>query len=76
MTLANTLLQYYVEDAYRGRVMALYMMEWGLSSFAVFFAAVLVDRVSAPTVVGWMAVILAVASVLSVVMLPKLRRLD
>jgi hypothetical protein len=56
--------------------MALYMMEWGLSSFAVFFAAVLVDRVSAPTVVGWMAVILAVASVLSVVMLPKLRRLD
>ena len=52
------------------------MMEWGLSSFAVFFAAVLVDYVSAPVVVGWMAVILAVVSALSVVMLPKLRRLD
>ncbi len=76
MTLANTLLQYYVQDAYRGRVMAFYMMEWGISSFAVFFTAVLADVMSPQTAIGALAIGLVVVSVLSIVFVPRLRQLD
>ena len=76
MTLSNTLLQYYVADAYRGRVMAFYMMEWGLSSFGVFLTAVLADIVSPQTAIGGLAIMLAVVSALCIVFVPRLRNLD
>ena len=76
MTLANTLLQYYVADAFRGRVMALYMMEWGISSFSVFFTALLADLASPQVAIGGLAIALAVMSALCIVFVPRLRRLD
>ena len=76
MTLANTLLQYYVAPAFRGRVMSLYMMEWGVSSFGVFFVAILADIVSPQIAVGGMAAILVVISVLSFAVTPQIRKLD
>ncbi|MDA1095728.1 MAG: MFS transporter [Chloroflexi bacterium] len=76
MTLANTLLQYYVANAYRGRVMSVYMMEWGLSSFGVFFTAILADAVSPQIAIGGLAIALTVLSALSIVFVPRLRRLD
>jgi MFS family permease len=76
MTLANTLLQYYVAPAFRGRVMSLYMMEWGVSSFGVFFVAILADVMSPQIAVGGMAIILTVLSVVSIVAVPQIRKLD
>jgi hypothetical protein len=76
MTLANTLLQYYVSDAYRGRVMSIYMMEFGLTSFGVFFAGVLADAVGVQWSVGGLAMILIGVSVLFLASIRSIRRLD
>ena len=76
MTLGNTLLQYYVQEEYRGRVMSLYMMEFGLTSFGVFAAGILADIVGVEWAVGGLAMILAVLCILVIVFSPRLRRLD
>jgi MFS family permease len=76
MTLGNTLLQYYVHEEYRGRVMALYMMEFGLTSFGVFFAGIMTDVVGVQWAVGGLAIILVVFSIFVIAFVPRLRRLD
>ncbi len=76
MTLGNTLLQYYVEEEYRGRVMSLYMMEFGLTSFGTFAAGVLAESVGVQWAVGGFAIVLVFVATLSVVFLPRLRKLD
>lgn len=76
MTLGNTLLQYYVKDEYRGRVMSLYMMEFGLTSFGVFGAGVLADKVGVEWAVGGLAILLVIFSILVLIFSPRLRKLD
>ncbi len=76
MTLANTLLQYYVKDAYRGRVMSLYMMEFGLTSFGVFFTTIMAEQVGVQMAVGSLAIALVVCSALFLVFVPSIRKLD
>ena len=76
MTLGNTLLQYYVKDEYRGRVMSLYMMEFGLTSFGVFFAGILTDIIGVRWSVGGLAIALVVLSIYMLIFMPKLRNLD
>jgi MFS family permease len=76
MTLGNTLLQYYVKDEYRGRVMSLYMMEFGLTSFGVFFAGILADSIGVVWAVGGLAIILILVCILGLVFMPRLRKLD
>lgn len=76
MTLGNTLLQYYVEDEYRGRVMALYMMEFGLTSFGAFFAAVMADGIGVQWSVGGLAMVLVAICVLVLAFVPAMRKLD
>ncbi len=76
MTLGSTLLQYYVENEYRGRVMSLYMMEFGLTSLGTFIAALLADFIGVQWSVGGLAIMLVVASILMFVFMPHIRRLD
>ena len=76
MTLGNTLLQYYVQDEYRGRVMSLYMMEFGLTSFGVFLAGVMTDIVGVRWSVGGMAIMLVILSIYLLLFVPRLRKLD
>ncbi|MSQ14476.1 MAG: MFS transporter [Dehalococcoidia bacterium] len=76
MTLGNTLLQYYVTNEYRGRVMSLYMMEFGLTSLGTFFAAVFADVIGVQWSVGGLAMLLVVISVLTFFFVPRLRKLD
>ena len=76
MTLGTTLLQYYVADEYRGRVMAIYMMEFGLMSFAVFFAGLAADTIGIQWAIGGMAMVLVVLTILVFAFSPRLRRLD
>ena len=43
MALSNTLAQVYSDDEHRGRVMSIYMLNWGMTNFGVFFVGVLAD---------------------------------
>jgi len=76
MTLAGTLLQHYVDDEYRGRVMAIYMMEFGLTSLSVLLAGILADSIGIQWSIGGMAMILIVISAVVLFASPKLRRLQ
>ena len=87
MTLSNTLIQYYVEDEYRGRVMSVYMMEFGLTSFGTFAAGLLAETIdkwtdpgSAVLGVQWalgaFAVALVALSLVTFAFVPRIRRLD
>jgi len=76
MTLGNTLIQYYVDDEYRGRVLSIYVMEFGLTSFGSAGAGVLSDAIGAPWALGSFAIALAVISFLTLLFVPRLRNLD
>ena len=76
MTLGNTLLQYYVDDEYRGRVMSIYNMEFGLTSLGGFAAGLLAEATGVQWTVGGFAMVLIFLSILGFAFLPRLRRLD
>ena len=76
MTLANTLLQYYVEDEYRGRVMSIYIMQFGLSSFGAFAAGLIAETMGVQWAVGGFAMLLVFLSILALTCFPRLRNLD
>jgi MFS family permease len=76
MTLGNTLLQYYVADEYRGRVMSLYFMEFGLTSFSVFFAAILAEKIGPQWAIGGLAVLLVILCIWVILFVPSIRKLD
>jgi MFS family permease len=76
MTLGNTLLQYYVADEYRGRVMSIMMMEFGLMSFGTFAAGAIAEAMGAQWALGGFALVLVLLSVLALAFIPRLRNLD
>ncbi|MEE8414511.1 MAG: MFS transporter [Dehalococcoidales bacterium] len=76
MTLGNTLIQYYVDDQYRGRVMSIFFMQFGFTSFGAFAAGLLAEKVGVQTAVGSFALILVALSVLAIIFLPRIRNLD
>lgn len=76
MTLSNTLLQYYVEDEYLGRVMSILMMQFGLMSLGTFVAGVLAEATGVQWAVGGFAMVLVFLSVLALVFLRRVRNLD
>jgi MFS family permease len=76
MTLSNTLLQYYVDDQYRGRVTSIYNMEFGLSSFGVFFAGIMATIIGVQWAVGGLAIILIVMALLFLAVVPRIRNLN
>jgi MFS family permease len=76
VTMANTLVQYYVKPDYRGRVMSLLMMEFGIMSFGVFFTGILADAIGVQWSVGGLAIGLVVISVLVYALAGSVRRLE
>ena len=76
MALGSTLLQFYSAPEYRGRVMSFMMMEFGLTSFSVFFAALVTEAIGVQWAVGGMAVLLLVLSIAVLVFSPKTRHLQ
>jgi len=76
MTLSATLLQHYVEDAYRGRVMSVYLMEFGLTGFGIFAAGIIAASVGVQWSIGGFALALALLSLITLTFIPKLRNLD
>jgi MFS family permease len=76
MALGNTLIQYYVDDEYRGRVMSIYVMQFGLTSFGGFAAGMIAEAVGPQWALGGFAMVLVLVSLLVLAFLPRLRRLD
>ena len=76
ITIGSTLLQTYSEPEYRGRVMSLFHIQWGLTSICTFLAGVLSEVVPVQWVLGSMAMILIALSILTIAIIPSIRRLD
>lgn len=76
MTLGNTLVQYYSDADYRGRVMSFHMMGFGFASLGTFFAGILSESVGVQWSIGGLAMILALISIVGLLFVPRLRKLD
>ena len=76
MTLGNSLIQYYVDANYRGRVMSFLMMGIGFISIGTFLAGVLAELVGVQWSIGGMAMILTLFSLILLIITPRIRRLD
>jgi MFS family permease len=75
-TLANTLLQSYTAPNYRGRVMSLYSLDEGVLSLGSFFAALVAAASSVSWAVGSFAAALVLLTLLAVVLVPKIRKME
>lgn len=76
MALSNTMLQYYTEVKYRGRVMSIFMMEFGLMSFGSFAAGLLTEAVGVQWALGSFSMVFLFISILAIIYLPRIRKLD
>ena len=76
MTLAGTLIQYYVDPKYLGRVMSILMMQFGLMSFGAFATGLLTDIIGVQWAVGGFAMIFAMLSMLALAFVPRIRNLE
>jgi len=76
MTLGTTLLQYYTEEEYQGRVMSIFVMQFGLMGFGAFGAGLLTEVVGVQWAVGGLAAVLVPVTLLVIAFAPRLRRLD
>ncbi len=75
-TAGGALLQSYTRADYMGRVMSVFMMQWGLMGLCTFFAGLLAEIVAVQRIVGGLAMMLVIVSVLAIVLIPRLRKLD
>ena len=75
-TTGNSLLQTYTEPGYMGRVMSIFMMQWGIMSLCTFFAGVIAEVAPVQWVIGSLAIALIAVSVLAMFVVPRIRRLD
>lgn len=76
MALGNSLIQYYSDATYRGRVMSFFMLGFGFSSLGAFFAGFLAEGVGVQWSVGSMAILLVVITILAITFVPRIRKLD
>ena len=75
MALNQALLMELSDDAYRGRVMSIFMLNFGLMPLGVYPAGVLTDIVGGQAVVGMMGLMLLVVSIVIFITQRSLRRL-
>ena len=76
MALSNTLLQSKADDNHRGRVMSVYMMNWGITMVGVFFVSILADIIGAELAVGGSAGLLVLVTIYYLFFTPRIRCLD
>ena len=75
-TLSSTLVQSYVDNEFRGRVMSILMMEYGLMSFGTFAAGLLTEVVGVQMAVGSFGITLTIIAFISLIFLKRIRTLD
>jgi MFS family permease len=77
MALGNTLIQYYIDQSYLGRVMSIMMMQFGLMSFSVFLAGTFTEVTgSVQWSIGSLAITLVVLAFLALAFLRRIRDLE
>jgi len=76
MVVSNTLLLTYSDAAYRGRVLSIGMMEFGLTPAGTIPAGAIADRVGVPWVVGVQGMVVTVAFLATGLLKPQIRRMD
>jgi hypothetical protein len=75
--LGTTLIQYYIDPAYLGRVMSIMMMQFGFMSFSTFIAGVLTDVTgSVRWSMGSLAILLLALAVLALTFVRRMRDLE
>ena len=75
MTLGNVLLQSYVEDRYRGRVMSIWMTQWGMMSGGTLFVGLVAEAVGIQVALGGLAAALIAFTLAVLVLVPRVRRI-
>lgn len=76
MVLSSTLLLTHSEPAYRGRIVSVSMMEWGLMPLGTIPSGAIADRVGVPWVVGVQGVIVMIVFALVAWRKPELADMD
>jgi MFS family permease len=74
-SMSQLLVQEYVHDEYRGRVMAVFMMQFSLMSVGVLGVAILMQAVGAQFAIMLLGGLLVAAVFLYLLLVPRLRRL-
>ena len=74
--IGTVLLMTYVEEAYRGRVMSVFMTQVSLMLFAAFFVGVLAEVIGAQQALGALSVAVIAVSVALIALSPRLRNLQ
>lgn len=74
-TMGNALLLTHTEAAYMGRVMSLLNIQWGIMAIFTFFAGLLAGSIPVQWVLGSLASLLVVVSVIFLVFIPGTRKL-
>jgi hypothetical protein len=69
------LVQDYVEEEYRGRVMSIFMMQVSFMNLGTFVVSLYMDRVGPQFAIGSLGVGLIVATVAFIGLVPRFRRL-
>ncbi|MBT5774669.1 MAG: MFS transporter, partial [Dehalococcoidia bacterium] len=75
MSLSNVLVQTYVQDEFRGRVMSAYMLQRALAQFGAFFAGLLAAVIGVQLVLGGMAALLVLVATAVLAFHQRLRTL-
>jgi MFS family permease len=76
MSLSNVLIQSYVSDEYRGRVMSVYMMEFSLMSVGIFLIGLAASVVGPQIAVGASALALVAMTIGLLLFSPRYRELQ
>jgi hypothetical protein len=75
-SLGSVLVQTYVEDEFRGRVMSVQMMQMNMAMLATFFFGILAATIGPQLTVALMGGMMLVVVIGAAVFLPRLRRLE
>lgn len=76
MAIGFTLVQYYVDPGYRGRVMSFMMLGFGMASLGTVFGGLLADAMGIEWSIGGLAIALAALTMAMLVFSSRLRKLD
>ena len=76
LSISNVLIQAYVDDAYRGRVLSIYMMEFSLMALGGLLIGLLASAAGPRVAVAMAAAALLVVSLPTLAIAPSFRRLD
>ena len=73
---SNVLVHVHTEDAYRGRVMSIYMMQFSMMSLGAFLVGMLTEIAGAREVFVGLGLLLVVSSFAALRLAPNVRRMD